>query len=472
MSTSQRRQRRFQRQQQQQQQQQRIEDGTQESALEYSDTSEEGSHYFSSHHDKSVQRSRALLDSGESSFRKLRATKSKSSRIVKFASSGSIDELNEFGRNDENVQEPFLPPTISNHHPTRDVPSNPSFLRNWMANLANSFRSPAQDHRKQHKKTHQLRTSSGTMEYPHTSSIPSVLPSREHDPPRSTSQSPHNMLPGSSSSSWETSPLLKLPALKAARVYGTDYDRSGVNLHSLKEHPLKESRGEESSEGVSPPKKVLSRSKAATIAAFFLMDYEAGRPPTLSRNLESITVQQLELYRIRFSWAWWLLGLTLATWALFVSHTQNRLMTAWLHTWAILVFLADVRMRDQLIDNENLAGIHSDQPLVRPLVLFLSILGLESWICFWLAPEGVASTLISSLFKPLVLFYISAKARDALKALWRIGRIVTRVLVIEIFLILTFAAVACRLFHGYSSFQNLSTSWLSLFKCKCPRDKN
>lgn len=82
-------------------------------------------------------------------------------------------------------------------------------------------------------------------------------------------------------------------------------------------------------------------------------------------------------------------------------------------------------------------------------------------------PNRASPPLISSIFKPLVFFYVSAKARDSLEALWRISRIVARVLIIEFGLILTFSAVACRLFGSkHDSFYNLSTSWVSLFECK------
>jgi hypothetical protein len=53
-----------------------------------------------------------------------------------------------------------------------------------------------------------------------------------------------------------------------------------------------------------------------------------------------------------------------------------------------------------------------------------------------------------------------------LEALLRIVKILVRVVIIEMFLILTFAAVACPIFDNDDNFHNLSTSWLSLFECK------
>ena len=52
-----------------------------------------------------------------------------------------------------------------------------------------------------------------------------------------------------------------------------------------------------------------------------------------------------------------------------------------------------------------------------------------------------------------------------MEALARIARTVIRVLLIEVVLILSFAAVACRLFQDFESFDHLSIAWLSLFKC-------
>jgi hypothetical protein len=74
---------------------------------------------------------------------------------------------------------------------------------------------------------------------------------------------------------------------------------------------------------------------------------------------------------------------------------------------------------------------------------------------------------VASVFKPLVLFYISAKARQALEALLRILPIAIRVVAMELFVILAFSAVACRLFHSFDSFDTLSTAWLSLYECTC-----
>jgi hypothetical protein len=211
-----------------------------------------------------------------------------------------------------------------------------------------------------------------------------------------------------------------------------------------------------------------SKKSATTVAAFFLMDYEAGRPPTLSPTFESITREQLKVYQLHFSWLWGLLGVNLSILVLFLAHTQNHLTTAMMHTYSITILFLDIWMKEELYGPEGPAG-HFDRYLVRPLMLFLVVLGLESWIWYMFTndPTSEAPTMASAVFKPFVFFYVSQKARDALEALLRIGRIVTRVIIIEMFLILTFAAVACRMFHDFDAFRDLSTSWLSLFECKC-----
>jgi hypothetical protein len=213
-----------------------------------------------------------------------------------------------------------------------------------------------------------------------------------------------------------------------------------------------------------------SRKTAVKVAAYFLMDYEASHPPTLQTDFESITKQQLTCYRIHFSWAWRCL-INFAILLLFVSHTQNMLVTAISHSIFIVIFAIEIYITEKMygIDPKEDTR-HGDRKLVRPMIAFLFFLGLESWMWYFFSSEvrqnGEAFTIFCSIFKPLVFFYASAKARDSLEALWRISRIVVRVLVIEFFLILTFAAVGCRMFgKNHESFHSLTTSWLSLFEC-------
>jgi hypothetical protein len=140
-------------------------------------------------------------------------------------------------------------------------------------------------------------------------------------------------------------------------------------------------------------------SKAATTtAACFLMDYEARRSPTLSPNQTRITDRQLELYQIKFSSARKVFGLTLATIFLFVNYLNNRSWTLLLHMYAVLIFLVDLYMRNQILDKEAYAmenGNPTGRRLIPALVLFLALFGVQSLSCFFLAhPEKHFSTIL------------------------------------------------------------------------------
>jgi hypothetical protein len=88
---------------------------------------------------------------------------------------------------------------------------------------------------------------------------------------------------------------------------------------------------------------------------------------------------------------------------------------------------------------------------------------LKIYFVFFVIASGNL-VLISSILKPLVLFYISSQVRDAFEAVRRILKIVLRVLVMVLLLILMFAAVACRFFQEYEKFHDLGAAWISLFE--------
>eukprot|EP00548_Thalassiothrix_antarctica_P004586 CAMPEP_0194139512 /NCGR_PEP_ID=MMETSP0152-20130528/9144_1 /TAXON_ID=1049557 /ORGANISM="Thalassiothrix antarctica, Strain L6-D1" /LENGTH=711 /DNA_ID=CAMNT_0038837375 /DNA_START=519 /DNA_END=2654 /DNA_ORIENTATION=- len=98
----------------------------------------------------------------------------------------------------------------------------------------------------------------------------------------------------------------------------------------------------------------------------------------------------------------------------------------------------------------------------NPMIIMMSGLCLEM-----LAVRMVGIRVrffIFSAAKPIAIFKYSEKARNAFRALKRIVPIVVQVLALELFLILSFAAVACTLYSDFDSFHNLSTAWLSLFQ--------
>jgi len=214
---------------------------------------------------------------------------------------------------------------------------------------------------------------------------------------------------------------------------------------------------------------IKSRSMAAKVAAYFLMDYEASRIAALPSTFETITEYHLTLYKIYYSWQWRSF-VNLAIVLLFLSHTLDLLTTAVMHSFVIIILAIEINIREGIYGiDPRMDAKHPERKLVRPMVAFLLLLGLETWMWYCFSPK-VGSyeknpPIFSSFLKPLVLFYVSAKARDSLEAIWRISQVVIRVLIIEFFLILTFAAFAREMFgNKFEDFLDLQTSWFSLFK--------
>ena len=212
----------------------------------------------------------------------------------------------------------------------------------------------------------------------------------------------------------------------------------------------------------------VEESKATTIAACFLKDFLAGRPHVFNSNITTITNNQLALYKVRYSKAWKIFGLYPAALLLFIT-AESKLCHALLHTYSAIIFLFDIYIGNQLSQHSERKThpFDTQHHLVFPLLVFLVIYVTQNWACFFLAKEEREySKTISSLFKPIVLFYLSRHARHALESLGRASKFFLRVILMEMFLILSFATIACRLYYGEDNFEKLSTSWLSLFQCK------
>ena len=209
----------------------------------------------------------------------------------------------------------------------------------------------------------------------------------------------------------------------------------------------------------------LSRNeqKSAAIAACCIMDYEDGQMPTLSNNFSGITRRQLLLYRVKHSCYWKIFGLSLATILLFIPSFNHRLLTFVLHTFSILVFAMDLYIIDQLFDDEK--RIASRRLLFDSMKVFLVLTSLQTLLELFFPNVFMvhAFALCVSVCKPIVFYYQSRRARDAMEALIRISKKLLRVLLIEMILILVFATVACRLYHNHESFQSLPEAWISLF---------
>lgn len=201
------------------------------------------------------------------------------------------------------------------------------------------------------------------------------------------------------------------------------------------------------------------QAKRCQMASIFLTDYERARPPTLPSKLDSISDTTLRIHKLRYSFLWRSLT-NLAVIALFIAccfeGDESVLLPFSLKIFSISVLSSDIAMQRKL----NLP----DGGLTTPMLILMACMLIEMLVIVtWNIPGRF---LLSSIPTPLALFYWSEKARNAFEALRRIAPIVGRVLALELLLILSFAAVACRLYSRFESFATLSTAWLSLFQCK------
>lgn len=252
---------------------------------------------------------------------------------------------------------------------------------------------------------------------------------------------------------------------------GEDNGNNYQNCDYWTEEQIESKQSSSSRASTASPGSGLTRKEqeAATICACFLKDYEGGQPPTLSSNFSGISRRQLLLYRVKHSFNWNFLGLTLATILLFIPSFQSWLLTLLLHAYSIVVFATDLYMKEQFLDDHqkynSISGDAKGPFLFETMKGFLFLMSIQSIACFFLPNNSFVHTftLAVSVFKPIVFFYQSRRARDALEALIRISKKLLRVILIELFLILTFAAVACRLYNDHESFQSLPQAWLSLF---------
>jgi hypothetical protein len=459
----------------------------------------------SDNHHRRTNRTRN--DSGQSAFREMKKEGgNKSCKIVRFISSSEIgdDFSSDFECAIGDSKKDSLPTTAAfnkNEKYSRPI------LGKWMEKMSQAFHSPTgiqhkNDNTKNRRRRldkkpsgHRRNLSQTVKEYPH-----SMINLRDGG---RTLQ--HSALKDLDRSSLENSPLISGSKRASYGVYDAGSNISsissnyhlplkgatsnsetavnqqsttsngGIEIEKASDYSVLDYIGDSEAGILASSRRhcsiIKSRTMAAKVAAYFLMDYEDSRVATLPSSFENITARQLVLYNIYFSWQWrWFVNLAIIV--LFLSQTQNLLATAIMHSCVIVVFAVDILTR------ENMYGIdsredttHTDRKLVRPMVAFLCLLGLEAWMWWGFATDlgynGSTSPLFCSFFKPLVFFYVSSRARESLEAIWKISQIVIRVLIIEFVLILAFAAVACRMFgNEYDSFQNISSSWYSLFACE------
>ena len=350
------------------------------------------------------------------------------------------------------------------HHHNHNNNNNNVFGNGWISQLAYSFRSPAPPpQRKRADKSGIHRSASDEhLEYPHHASdqcsttssdvvrcrdVPETALVEESGrgpfyPPRS-----HSLTDLS-----ETSPLL------GASLADQNLFRKSNELLFV---PVADDIAHRKTDA-----------DYLALSASFLQDYEAGRAPTLSKNFAQVSPQQIRLYQYKYSSAFVTLLVT-ATFCFFLScllegfdasHWHRPALTL-LNFFGIAVFAVDIWFRHAMRGNpariEHTRTSRSEM-LVKPVLLLCIVLSVENLARVTVTDDSIV--MFSSLFKPLFLFYVSTRARDALEALRRIIRLVLRVIIMELLLILIFAAVATRLFRTYDSFEDLSTAWLSLFE--------
>lgn len=412
--------------------------------------------------------------SGESSFREMKETGCKFTKIVRFSPGGTKSERdNDDNFKDEDASAISIPSKADSLERTTGEHDNKGspFLGKFMKHMVHAFNSADKIDPKAYDRQprnsvntkvprHNRADSHTITEYPFSminlrdTSQKSSLNSPEKRPllGKSKKRSNYGIYDEDSQTSLTQNPNLSAPS-DATFVS----DGSGTTIFP----GLASSKSQIST--------IKNRSIASKVAAYFLMDYEASRIAALPSTFETITESQLWLYKTYYSWRWRYF-VNLAIVLLFLAHTLNEKTTAIMHSCVIIVLTVNIQIREGMygIDPPN-DVTHPDRKLVRPMAAFLFLLGLETWT-WYVLPTKVGSyeensPIYSSFLKPMVLFYVSAKARDSLEAIWRISRIVMKVLAIEFFLILIFAAFAQGMFgNRFDEFMDLQTSWLSLFK--------
>ena len=224
--------------------------------------------------------------------------------------------------------------------------------------------------------------------------------------------------------------------------------------------------------------------RAARIAVAFLQDYEISRACTLPDDLDSIKESQLFCRQVRYSTKWKLM-LYIAAFGLFSTSIfegngdpTSKTLFLLLFYFSSLVFVLDMLMRHYYLNataksSDYSSGqtlnkkiyIHARQSNQRqwtiPLVLLLTVCTAEASLALF---EN--RVFFSGAFKPIVLFYLSSHARDALEALSIVAPVVLQVILMELFIILSFAATATYMYFEYSPFKNLTESFVSLYECK------
>lgn len=169
--------------------------------------------------------------------------------------------------------------------------------------------------------------------------------------------------------------------------------------------------------------------KYTSIAAVFLKDFESSRPCSLSPHIVTITPIQLEMYNQRFSSSHQFLLCAAMGSLFFASFFEGQkdhgvlaiTLQITLTAFAALIFTMDIVIRghydDDNLFNANMQTLYTRKTRARqwkiPMLIMLLAVTLESSIKILFVNE--TQVIWSSVFKPIVFFYLSSKARDGKK---------------------------------------------------------
>lgn len=450
------------------------------SLMDYSDTSnslEDNAHHHHRHHRTSnIGTPPMSIQQQQSEFRYRQENYTPSMRMVRFnnsPSSLSEDEEQQQKKPARPKNNGEDPPSAQKdrkkrHHHTHHHHNDHInvFGNGWISQLAYSFRSPAppplRKRTAERAAQQAVLSSSEALEYPHSAAGKAPVSFSGSDERKTDMVSfsdDHRRLkerarkhPASDFFSTESSPLLGA-SLVDQKMFCRSTEQLFVPVADDMAH-------------------LKNDADYLALSASFLQDYEAGRAPTLSKNFAQVSPRQIRLYQYKHSTAFHTL-MVVAALSLFFScmlegfdaDGWHRLPLTLLNFFGITVIVIDLWFRREMRGNPALmehTRLSRSHMLVKPVILLCIVVAVENLARVMLTEDSIV--MFSSLFKPLFLFYVSTRARDALEALRRVIRLVARVIVMELLLILIFAAVATRLFRTYDSFDDLSTAWLSLFE--------
>jgi len=220
-----------------------------------------------------------------------------------------------------------------------------------------------------------------------------------------------------------------------------------------------------------------------SIAATFLMDYEASRSPCFARhNLSEISRQQLLVYQIKNNSGLYRMLLRLSAVFLFLSSAfeginnshMDKMILSSLNAYSVVVLAVDLYFEDVLslktsmrTGNRRVYDPRSAQNSLHnftyPLILFCSLLFLENLARLLITPtQGMI--LFTSGYKPLVLFFLSTKARSSFAVLQRATEDIGSAVAMNLFLIFVFAVISCHVLVKVDTFSTLSSSVLTLLE--------